>query len=265
VKPFAFDYERPRDLREAAKLLADGGDTARVIAGGQSLGPMLNLRLARPSLLVDVTRIPELTGVGTAADAITIGACVTHAAIEDRRLPDIGQQVLSRIAGGIAYRAVRNRGTIGGSIAHADPAADWVTSLIALDATVVTYHADGGRAIPLDGFFTAGFVTVLKPGEIVQGIRIPRLSAAARWGWYKITRKPGEFAAAIGAVLTDPARNLRRAVIGATGGPPVLLQDFPDSSAVTDDVLMRALPGVDALDRKLYGAAVRRAAAMARQ
>jgi carbon-monoxide dehydrogenase medium subunit len=265
VKPFSFDYERPRDLREAATLLAQGGDGARVVAGGQSLGPMLNLRLTRPSLLVDVTRIPEMTGVETAADAITIGACVTHAAIEDRRLPDIGQQVLSRIAGGIAYRAVRNRGTMGGSLAHADPAADWVTSLTALDASVITYRADGGRAIPLDGFFTAGFVTVLKPGEIVQAIRIPRLSAAARWGWYKITRKPGEFASAIGAVLTDPARNLRRAVIGATGGPPVLLQEMLEPSTVADDDLARVLPGVDALDRKLYGAAMRRAAAMARQ
>ncbi len=266
MKPFSFDYERPRDLREAATLLAQGGDGARVIAGGQSLGPMLNLRLTRPSLLVDVTHIPEMTGVETAADAITLGACITHAAIEDRRLPDIGQQVLSRIAGGIAYRAVRNRGTIGGSIAHADPAADWVTSLTALDASVITYRAgEVGRAIPLDGFFTAGFVTVLKPGEIVQAIRIPRLSAAARWGWYKITRKPGEFASAIGAVLTDPVRNLRRAVIGATGGPPVLLQDMLEPSTVADDDLARVLPGVDALDRKLYGAAVRRAAAMARQ
>lgn len=266
MKPFPFDYERPRDLREAARLLADGGDGARVMAGGQSLGPMLNLRLARPSLLVDVTHIPELTGVETSADAITIGAAVTHAAIEDRRIPDIGQEVLFRIAGGIAYRAVRNRGTIGGSIAHADPAADWVTALTALGASVVTYCAsDGGRTIPLDGFFLAGFVTALKPGEILRAIRVPRLSASARWGWYKITRKPGEFASAIGAVLSDPSRSLHRAVIGATGGPPVLLRDVPDPSAMPDDDLARALPGVDAIDRKLYGAAMRRATALARQ
>jgi len=261
VKPFAFDYERPRDLAEAGKLLAQGGDGARVIAGGQSLGPMLNLRLTRPSLLVDISRLPELSGVETSADALTIGAAVTHAAIEDRRIPDIGQEVLYRIAGGIAYRAVRNCGTMGGSIAHADPAADWVTALTALGASVVTYRADdGGRTIPLDGFFLAGFVTALKPGEIVRTIRVPRLSASARWGWYKITRKPGEFAAAIGAVLTDPARNLRRAVIGATGGPPVLLQEVP----AADEALAAALPGVDALDRKLYGAALRRAEAITR-
>ena len=261
MKPFPFDYERPRDLAAAAKLLAEGGDGARVIAGGQSLGPMLNLRLTRPSLLVDISRLPELTGVETSPDALTIGAAVTHASIEDRCIPDIGQAVLYRIAGGIAYRAVRNRGTLGGSIAHADPAADWVTALTALGASVVTYRAgDGGRSIPLEGFFLAGFVTALKPGEIVRAIRVPKLSASARWGWYKITRKPGEFAAAIGAVLSDPSRNLRRAVIGATGGPPVVLQEVP----AEDEALAPALPGIDALDRKLYGVALRRAAAITR-
>ena len=108
-----------------------------MLAGGQSLGPMLNLRLAQPRLLVQVDRLPELAGVAADADAVTIGACVTHAAIADGRVPDIGGNVLARVADDIAYRAVRNRGTIGGSLCHADPAADWVTVLTALDAIAV--------------------------------------------------------------------------------------------------------------------------------
>jgi carbon-monoxide dehydrogenase medium subunit len=264
MKPFPFDYARPATLAEAARLLAQAGDDGRVIAGGQSLGPMLNLRLARPGLLVDIRGIPELTSVETTADTIALGACVTHAAIEDRRVPDIGKNVLPSIAAGIAYRAVRNRGTMGGSISHADPAGDWVTALTALDATVMTYRArDGGRAIPIGAFFSAAFVTALEPGEIVQALRIPRLSAAARWGWYKVCRKPGEFAVAIGAVLDDPERGVRRAVIGATDGPPILLEEMPGAADAVEAVLARRLPATDPLDRRVHGVAVRRAYASA--
>jgi carbon-monoxide dehydrogenase medium subunit len=263
MKPFPFDYERPRDLAAAAKLLAEGGEDARIISGGQSLGPMLNLRLARPKLLVDVTAIPEMSGVQTTTDSVTIGAAVTHAAIEDGRLPDIGGKVLMRVATGIAYRAVRNRGTMGGSLAHADPAADWVTALTALGATVLTHRASGGRAIPMEGFVAAAFVTALEPGEIVTAIRIPRLSGAARWGWYKVCRKPGEFADAIGAFLGDPERRLRRGAIGATGGAPILLREMPSTPAALEDTLGRELAGIDALERRVHGVALRRAEAAA--
>ena len=125
MKPVAFDYARPARIDEAVALLAANPD-AKILAGGQTLGPMLNLRLAQPALLVDITRIAELAAVHEDADAITIGATVTHAAIEDGRVPIRRGGFLSRVARGIAYRAVRSRGTIGGSLAHADPAADWL-------------------------------------------------------------------------------------------------------------------------------------------
>jgi aerobic carbon-monoxide dehydrogenase medium subunit len=261
MKPFPFDYARPKDLREAGALLARGGDGARVLAGGQSLGPMLNFRLARPSLLVAIHHLPELRSVEETKDAVTLGACVTHAAIADGRTPDIGDRILGRIAGGIAYRAVRNRGTVGGSLAHADPAADWLCTLIALGATVLTWRPGGGRAIPLGTFAPAAFRTVLEPGEIVQAVRIPRPSEAARWGYYKACRKPGEFAFAMAAALVDASGGLRRAVIGAVGASPVVLEG---ERAVPDGVdAALAESGLDAIERRMQAVALKRALAQA--
>jgi aerobic carbon-monoxide dehydrogenase medium subunit len=270
MKAAPLDYVRATSLAEAAALLREAGEGARVLAGGQSLGPMLNLRLASPSLLVDVSHIPDLSGVEATADALIIGACFTHAMIEDGRLPDIGEPmgrgILSSVAGGIAYRAVRNRGTIGGSISHADPAADWVTALTALGATILTHRATGDtggtRAIPVRGFILGAFRTALLPGEIVQAIRIPRVSPAARWGWYKVCRKPGEFAASIGAILHDPEHGVHRAVMGATGGAPILLEGVgPDADAV-QQALVAGAPDLDAIDRHVHTVALRRALAM---
>jgi carbon-monoxide dehydrogenase medium subunit len=121
MKPVAFDYERPTTLADAATLLSEANGFSKVLAGGQSLGPMLNLRLAQPDLLVDITSIPELTAIADAVNHLEIGACVTHADIEDGRVPDHFAGLLRHVACRIAYRAVRNRGTIGGSIAHCRP------------------------------------------------------------------------------------------------------------------------------------------------
>jgi carbon-monoxide dehydrogenase medium subunit len=261
VKPFPFDYARPKDLREAGSLLAQGGEAARVLAGGQSLGPMLNFRLARPSVLVAIHHLPELRAVEDGADAVTLGACVTHSAIADGRTPDIGPHVLAGIAEGIAYRAVRNRGTIGGSLAHADPAADWLCTLTALGASVLTWRPAGGRSIPLAAFVPAPFRTALEPGEIVHAVRIPRPSNDARWGYYKACRKPGEFAFAMAAVLVDRARGIRRAVIGAVGGPPVVLE----GERVVPEAVEAALAGsgLDAIERRQQAVALKRALAQA--
>ena len=125
MKAASFDYLRPRDLGEAAAALAGADGDAKLLAGGQSLGPMLNLRLARPSLVIDISRLDALRGIEETRNAWRIGAAVTHSALEDAagRMP--GGEMLCEVAAGIAYRSVRNRGTIGGSLAHADPAADW--------------------------------------------------------------------------------------------------------------------------------------------
>lgn len=243
MKPVAFEYLRPASLDEALKALAQGGAEARVVAGSQSLGPMLNLRLAQPRLLIDIRTLPELLAIEDKADRLVLGACTTHGAIEDGKAGDIGQDVLKRIAGGIAYRAVRNRGTMGGSLAHADPAADWVTSLTALGASVTIASPKGMRTLAMADFITAAFATALEPGEILAATSIPKLSGAARWGYYKICRKPGEFASAIGAVLTDPERGIHRSVIGATGDRPIVIDgagEFASPGRLHDAALRRA-------------------------
>lgn len=224
MKPARFDYERPTGL-DAAVALLGGGGFAKVLAGGQSMGPMLNLRLVQPELLVDVSGIPELKRVEEDGDSLVLGACITHAAIEDGRVPDVTGGVLPRVAADIAYRAVRNRGTIGGSLAHADPAADWMTCFAALDAEAVIFGASGRRKEPVDRFMVGVFETTLEADEILEAVRIPRLSRSALWGFCKISRKTGEFAHAMAAVLSDPENAVCRLVVGATDSTPIVVGD----------------------------------------
>jgi aerobic carbon-monoxide dehydrogenase medium subunit len=257
MKPAPFELARAASLAEAAATLSRYAADARLLAGGQSLGPMLNLRLVRPRMLVAIAHLPELGAVAEDADAVTIGAAVTHAAIADGRTPDIGGGILARIAQDIAYRAVRNLGTIGGSLCHADPAADWLTTLTALGANVLTWSEAGGRAIPLAQFVTGAFRTALAPAEIVQAVRVPRPSAQARWGYYKACRKPGEFAHAMAAVLDDRPRAIRRAVIGAIGGAPVVLEGDRATPAAAEEALRAA--GLDAVARRMQAVALKRA------
>ncbi len=197
----------------------------KLLAGGQSLGPMLNLRLAQPDLLVDITAVPDLLRVETEDDGLLIGACVTHADIEDGRVPDPTDGALPAVARAIAYRAVRNRGTIGGSLVHADPAADWITALAALGADAVVRGPAGQRRLPVEQFMASAFEAALEPDELLEAIRVPRLSPRRRWGFYKFCRKAGEFAHAIGAVLYDPERAVCRVVIGATESTPIVVPD----------------------------------------
>src|SRR3954447_4683304 len=189
MKPAVFEFVRARTLSEATTVLLESEGAARVVAGAQSLGPMLNLRLVQPRILVDVTGIAELTEIDDRADAVTLGACITTANIEDGRLPGRGLQPLSVVAGRIAYRAVRNRGTIGGSICHADPAADWVNVLPLLRAVALIAGPAGRREVEVERFITGAFATLLNEDEILVGLRIPKLSARARWGHYKFCRK----------------------------------------------------------------------------
>lgn len=256
MKPAPFEHARPASLAEAVALLATAPDRARVLAGGQSLGPMLNLRLAQPGLLVQVNRLPELVGAAEDKDSVTIGAGVTHTAIADGRVPDIGGNVLARVAEKIAYRAVRNRGTIGGSLCHADPAADWVAVLTALGADAVLDGPGGTRRIPVADFITGAFRTALRPGEILRAVRVPRLDGAG-WGYVKTCRKPGDFAHAMAAVRLG--RSSRRAVIGALGGKPLLLE----GEAASEAGAAAALAGLDPVARHLQLAVLRRACAEA--
>ena len=225
MKAAAVDYVRPRGLAEAVNLLTHASLEARVIAGGQSLLALMNLRVASPGLLIDIARLPELLSVADHADAVTLGACVTHAAIEDGRAADPSQGLMPRVASTLAYRAIRTRGTIGGSLALSDPAAEWPAVLAALDAEVVLYGSSGRRSLKCAEFTTGIFQTRLAHNEIIESARVPKLSADARCGYVKLARKSGEFAGALAVAITDPRRGYSRVVLGAANGAPLVLAD----------------------------------------
>ena len=208
MKPASFEYQRAASVAEALSAMRDPALAAKPIAGGQSLGPMLNLRLARPPRLVDISGVEELRHIKDCGAFVRFGAAVTHARIEDEAGAYAGVAPLARVARGIAYRAVRNRGTIGGSLAHADPAADWMTALMASRPSFFC----AGRRNPasLRGRIHAGRLHHRSGAdEIIESVRVPKLSADARWGYYKVWRKTGEFAHALAAVVVDPTRRPR--------------------------------------------------------
>lgn len=265
MKPVDFSYARPSSLSDAFKLLAEDADSM-LLAGGQSLLPMLNLRLVRPTRLIDLRHLDDLRQVQDDGDALIYGAGITHAMIEDGRVPDATPGWLSSIAGDIAYRAVRNRGTIGGSLAHADPAADWLSALTALGAEVQLADGASTRVLRLCDFVRAAFVTARQPGEILTGVRLPKRSASARFGYWKYCRKVGEFAKAIGAVLVDPDRGETRAVVGAMERAPLVLDDAEALLAdprTAESMIGTALPDLDPVRRRLLGTALERAANLA--
>jgi carbon-monoxide dehydrogenase medium subunit len=225
MKPAPFAYERPRDLTAALSTLAAGSGSAKIIAGGQSLGPMLNLRLVQPELIVDISGLAELKRAEISGGELVLGALVTHADIEDGRAADVTRGAMRGVAANIAYRAVRNRGTIGGSLSHADPAADWISALAALGARVTLRSLAGARTMPVETFVVGALESALHTGEIVEAVHVPARSASAHWGYAKSCRKSGEFAHAIGAVLIDPAAASARIVIGAIDTTPIVITD----------------------------------------
>jgi carbon-monoxide dehydrogenase medium subunit len=179
--PAKFDYVRPRSLDEAVQALAGGGDDAKVIAGGQSLLPLLRLRLASPDLLVDLAGLEELRGVADAGDALLIGARTTHYQVINDPLVAAHCGLLAEAARTVADPAVRHRGTLGGALAHADPAGDLPAVALALDATLIAIGPGGEREIDARDFFAGYLTTTLQAGEILTAIRMPKLGPG--WGY----------------------------------------------------------------------------------
>jgi carbon-monoxide dehydrogenase medium subunit len=232
---------------------------------------MLNLRLARPKLLVDIARIEALRRIEQDDSTLRIGAAVTHAAIEDAGNALASVPLLASVAADIAYRAVRNRGTIGGSLAHADPAADWPLALAALGASVVVAGPSGQRSIAADRFMAAAFTTRLADDELIEAIDVPKLSAQARCGYYKHCKRTGEFPEAAAAAVFDPARRVARVFVGALSGPPTALDALAQgvaqqgaaalTSSAVNQALAAAVPDMDAVSRKMHAIVVLRAVA----
>jgi carbon-monoxide dehydrogenase medium subunit len=203
---YSFEYHRPSSLKEAASLARKNAD-AKLLAGGQSLIPPLKLRLARPSAMIDLGDLPELRGISVIGTNVVIGALTRHAEVAASKDVQLSLPVLAKVAGGIGDRQVRNMGTLGGSIANNDPAADYPAALLGLGATVTTNKRD----IAADKFFTGMFETALRPGEIITSVSFPMAKRAA----YIKFRNPASRYALVGVFVSETAGKVRVAVTGA--------------------------------------------------
>jgi aerobic carbon-monoxide dehydrogenase medium subunit len=269
VKPVPFEYRRVTSIDEALQELVAAQGAAKIIAGGQSLGPMLNLRLARPSVLIDIAGITELKRVQDLGSKIFIGGGTTHASIEDGILPATTIGLLQAVARRIAYRAVRNRGTIGGSLAHADPAADWILALTALDAAVIVRGPAGSRTVPITSLLRAPFTTILTENEIIVGVEIATLSSDAVWAHHKFSRKVGKFADAAAVVVLDYRLGFCRVVLGTPDAAPLVMPFLADEllsepkRRLAFDTISSAVEtaglAADSFDRQLQTAVLARA------
>jgi len=235
VKPSAFEYHAPRSIDEAVALLAELGDSAKVLAGGQSLLPMISLRLAYFDHLVDVGRISELRGIQTEDAAVVIGATTLDATVESDQ--DVASRVplVARATPLIGHFQIRNRGTVGGSIAHADPAAEYPAVALALDAEVETMSPRGRRQIPAGSFFQGFWTTGLEGDELLTGVRFPVWTGRCGFGVREFARRHGDFAVAgaVVAVQVDADDRIERCAISLLGlGPTPLRTTAAERAAV---------------------------------
>jgi aerobic carbon-monoxide dehydrogenase medium subunit len=217
--PTQFDYVAPATLAEAVSLLAQHSDDAKILAGGHSLIPAMKLRLAQPQLLIDIGRIKDLSYIREEDGQLRIGAMTTHYELESSKRVRELCPLLSECAGSIGDVQVRNRGTIGGSLAHADPAADWPAAVLALDAELVATSAQGERTIKATDFFVDLFTTALQPGEILREIRIAQAPEHTGQAYLKLHHPASGFAVVgVAVALTRGADgNCQAAGIGITG------------------------------------------------
>jgi carbon-monoxide dehydrogenase medium subunit len=198
--PVGFDYARPASVDAAIGLLAEHGEEAGVLAGGHSLLPMMKLRFAVPEMLIDIGRLEELRYLRLDGDEVAIGAGTRHAALEGSELLAAECPLLPAVARTVGDPQVRHRGTLGGSLAHADPASDLPAAVLALGGTVVLRGPRGERRVPLTGFYTGVFSSVKEPDELIVEVRVPRTGAAG-WAYEKFTRRANDWAIVAVAVV----------------------------------------------------------------
>jgi CO/xanthine dehydrogenase FAD-binding subunit len=255
VKPAPFTYVRPSTSAEALRLLDEYGETAKPLAGGQSLIPLLNLRLARIDYLVDIARLPGLDGIAVAPSGeLVIGSLVRHRELVGSPLVRRHAPLLSECAPLIGHPAIRNRGTLGGSIAHADPAAELPAALVALEATIVATSSNGAREIPATGFFRDLFTTALEPGELITAVCVPPARPRTGWAFLELARRHGDFAlvgVAVGVSLDGEGRctDARLAFLGvgttpvrAAGAEALLSGSTPEPEVLAEAARQASAP-----------------------
>ncbi len=246
MKPAPFRYVRPRTVADTVGALAEAGGEAKVLAGGQSLVPMLNMRLARPALVIDLNGVEGLDGIApSAAGGLRIGALARHADLAASPLVRERAPLLAEAARHIGHTAIRNRGTLGGSLAHADPAAELPAAVVALDASLIVVGRGGTRMIPAGDFFVGLLTTALDADEILTEVHVPPPRGA--WGFAEIARRPGDFAlvgiAAVVMPAVAPSRleGARLVAFGVGDGPVRLTQaERALAGAVPDAAAARA-------------------------
>jgi carbon-monoxide dehydrogenase medium subunit len=214
--PSRFEYHRPDSLEEALQLLAEHGDEAKVLAGGQSLIPVMKLRLAAPAHLIDISRL-AMDSIAEADGRLAIGALARHRDLERSHLLKARYPVMAAAAPLISDPIVRNLGTIGGSLCHADPAGDWGSVMLALQASVVVRSGRGERELPISEFLEDTFTTALEPDEILTEVRVPQPAGSSGGTYLKMERKVGDFATVAAAIhLSLSNGTIERAGIGLT-------------------------------------------------
>lgn len=231
MKPAAFDYVAPGGLAEALQILAEAGDDTAVLAGGQSLIPLLNLRLARPSLLCDIGRLSELTGIEVSDDMVRIGALTRARTVE--RDPAVAQTlpVLSKAIAQVGHPQIRNRTTIGGNIAHGDPASELPAVILALDGCVRLQSLNGARAVQADDFFLERFVTAKRPDELVTGVQFP-VHPGMQLAFREVAPRHGDYAiagACVGIIFGEGAVRDARISLAGVGPRPLRMREAENS------------------------------------
>lgn len=235
MKPASFEYVRPHSLEEALAELAKDPDESKVLAGGQSLIPMMNFRLARPERLIDINRIPDLQGIETADGRVVIGTLTRHLALQNLSLATSLGSLLRRSAAHVGHLPIRTRGTFGGSLAHCDAASEWCLVASLLDAEMtVRSQARGSRTIPAADFFLSIFTTAMEPDEILTEVSLPALDDSHVTGIAEFARRAGDFAivAATGAVrVVDDVVEEARVCLGG-------VSEVPFRSAAAESVMI---------------------------
>ena len=212
--PASFDYEVADSPAHAISLLAEHGEDAKLLAGGHSLLPMMKVRLAQPAVLVDIARVTELSGIRLEGDEVVIGATTRHAEVAGSSLLQAEAPILAYAAAQVGDPQIRHRGTIGGSLAHADPSADLPMTLLALGGSVEITGPSGVRVVGADDFFVGPFESALQPDELLTAVRVPR-GGSVRWGYQKFVRRANDWAI-VGVAVYDG-----RVALASMGGTPL--------------------------------------------
>ena len=269
MKPAPFQYHAPTTIDEAVRTLAAvAGEDGRVLAGGQSLVPIMAFRLARPGHLVDINGVAALRRLAVDGDRLSIGACVRHAAFHKPVVDGPLGRLLATVVRHIAHYPIRTRGTFCGSIAHADPASEWCAVAIALDADMIARRAGGTRTIPAQDFFRGIMTTALDEDEILVEVRLPILPADTRFGFYEFNRRAGDFALAMALVtyrVEDGMISAARVAVGGVEPQPrriaqaeQVLAGRPPDRAAFEAAAAAVAAAVDPLDDATTSASYRR-------